>query len=77
MSTEYLIAWSGSALPLGIAALGELVGQRCGVVNLGIEGTMLAGGFVAWVVMHYGMGQWPLCWPLRWLVFSADWFSGL
>lgn len=31
------------ALPLGLAALGELIGERAGVLNLGVEGTMAVG----------------------------------
>lgn len=31
------------ALPLGLAALGELIGERAGVLNLGVEGTMALG----------------------------------
>jgi simple sugar transport system permease protein len=33
------------AIPVGVAALGEVVTERAGVLNLGIEGTMLLGAF--------------------------------
>lgn len=38
------------AMPLLIAALGELVVERSGVLNIGIEGMMLAGAWAAWLV---------------------------
>ena len=37
-----------SATPLVIAGMGELVAQRCGVINVGIEGLMLMGCIAAY-----------------------------
>lgn len=36
------------AVPYLFAALGETIGQRSGVLNLGVDGTMLLGGFAAY-----------------------------
>ena len=35
------------SMSIGIAALGEMVGQRSGVLNVGVEGIMLVGAFLA------------------------------
>ncbi len=40
-----------SATPLLFAALGELVAERSGVLNLGVEGMMLAGAVSGFIVM--------------------------
>ena len=41
------------ATPLLVAAAGELSVERAGVVNIGIEGMMLAGALAAWVANGY------------------------
>lgn len=38
------------AMPVLYAAMGEIVGQRAGIVNLGIEGVMLVGAATGYVV---------------------------
>ena len=45
------------AVPLGLAALGELIGERAGVLNLGVEGTMALGA-LAGVVVGAFAGSW-------------------
>jgi len=36
--------------PILFAAIGELVTQRAGIWNMGVEGTMLMGAFTAYIV---------------------------
>lgn len=42
-----------AATPLVYAALGELVVERSGVLNLGVEGMMLAGAVCSFAAAHY------------------------
>jgi simple sugar transport system permease protein len=46
------------ATPLLMAAIGELVVERAGVVNIGIEGMMLAGALAAWVANAFWGREW-------------------
>ncbi|WGG50301.1 ABC transporter permease [Rugamonas sp. DEMB1] len=60
MNPELLIAFlastAGAATPLIMASMGELVTERSGVLNLGIEGMMLVGAVVGFAVT-LGTGQ--------------------
>jgi len=55
--------------PLAYAALGELIAERAGVMNLGVEGMMLIGAVVGFIVTvrtqnaFLGMAarRWRLC----------------
>ncbi|CAA9575962.1 MAG: Putative deoxyribose-specific ABC transporter, permease protein [uncultured Thermomicrobiales bacterium] len=50
VATTILTAAILAAVPLMLAATGEAIGERAGVLNLGIEGTMLLAGFGAFRV---------------------------
>lgn len=41
-----------AAVPLMLAAVGEAIGQRSGLLNLGVEGVMLAGALAAFVTVE-------------------------
>ena len=46
------------ATPLILGTLGVLWCERAGVLNLGIEGIMVAGAFTGWLAVHAGAGLW-------------------
>jgi ABC-type uncharacterized transport system permease subunit len=37
--------------------MGELICERAGVLNLGIEGIMVAGAFAGWITVYAGRGS--------------------
>ena len=47
MAISFAAAAVRVGTPLGLAAIGESIAERSGVINLGIEGSMLAGAFGA------------------------------
>ncbi len=46
-----------AAVPFLLAALGELVAERSGVLNLGVEGMMALGAVLAFIVVFHGGGH--------------------
>ena len=46
------------ATPLIFGMLGELICERAGVVNLGIEGIMTFGALSAWLAVFHGFDLW-------------------
>ncbi len=57
MGAPFWIAVLRIATPLILGTLGVLLCERAGVLNLGIEGIMVAGAFTGWLAVHAG---WPL-----------------
>lgn len=47
-----LSAALAAAVPLMLAAVGEIVGEQSGVLNLGLEGILLVGAFVGFVAAY-------------------------
>ncbi len=57
-SAPFWIAVLRVATPLLLGTLGVLLCERAGVLNLGIEGIMVAGAFAGWFAVHQGAGLW-------------------
>jgi simple sugar transport system permease protein len=47
--TVFIATVIAQALPLMLASMGETIGEQAGVLNLGLEGVMLIGAYVAFV----------------------------
>jgi simple sugar transport system permease protein len=57
-AVEFILAGLlAAATPLLLAALGELVVERAGVLNLGVEGLMAIGAVTAFIVVFHGGGH--------------------
>ena len=59
------------ACPLIFATLGELICERAGVLNLGIEGIMSIGAMVGWMAVYQGRfifrySNCSFCWSYFW-----------
>jgi len=57
-SAPFWVAVLRIATPLILGTLGVLLCERAGVLNLGIEGIMVAGAFAGWLTVYHGGGLW-------------------
>ena len=55
---EFWVAVLRIATPLILGTLGVLLCERAGVLNLGIEGIMVAGAFAGWLAVYSGASLW-------------------
>ena len=60
------------ATPLILGTLGVLMCERAGVLNLGIEGIMVAGAFTGWLTVYLGAPLWA---GVAAAAFSGMWFG--
>ncbi len=58
VSAPFWVAVLRIATPLIFGTLGVLLCERAGVLNLGIEGIMVAGAFAGWLTVYAGGGLW-------------------
>lgn len=57
-NANFWVAVLRTATPLLLGTLGVLLCERAGVLNLGIEGIMVAGAFTGWLTVYAGYGLW-------------------
>lgn len=58
LSAPFWVAVLRMATPLILGTLGVLLCERAGVLNLGIEGIMVAGAFIGWLAVYQGVPLW-------------------
>jgi simple sugar transport system permease protein len=58
LSAAFWAAALRIATPLILGTLGELICERAGVLNLGIEGIMTAGAMSGWLAVYQGADLW-------------------
>ena len=55
---QFWVAVLRIATPLILGTLGVLLCERAGVLNLGVEGIMVAGAFAGWLAVYSGLPLW-------------------
>ena len=66
MSIDYIVAVLitvvGASTPILFAGLGELITEKSGVLNLGVEGMMLVGAIAAFATVDQTGNPWLAVW---------------
>jgi ABC-type uncharacterized transport system permease subunit len=79
LTTSFLVGMLAAgirlAVPILLAALGEIVTERAGVLNLGLEGIMLAGALAGFMATSWAEHDLPAAAP--WLGLGAGMLAGL
>ncbi|HET8734898.1 MAG TPA: ABC transporter permease [Anaeromyxobacteraceae bacterium] len=58
LTAPFWVAVLRTATPAIYGSMGALTSERAGVLNLGIEGIMVAGAFTGWLTVYRGGGLW-------------------
>ena len=58
LAAPFWVAVLRIATPLILGTLGVLLCERAGVLNLGVEGILVAGAFAGWLGAYNGLGLW-------------------
>lgn len=58
MVTAFLLAMFASMIPLLLAAVGESVSEQAGVLNVGLEGVLLIGGYASFAATLWSGSFW-------------------
>jgi simple sugar transport system permease protein len=64
------------AVPILLATLGEIITERSGVLNLGLEGVMVMGGVTGFMAAYY-LQSGPLAGVSTWLGLGAGMVAGM
>jgi simple sugar transport system permease protein len=77
LGVPFWVAVLRIATPLIIGTLGVLLCERAGVLNLGIEGIMVAGAFAGWLAVYQGAGLWTGVLVAAALGAALGWLHGV
>jgi len=62
LSVAFVVTWLAAgvrlAVPVLLAALGEIFNERAGILNVGIEGIMLIGALTGFIGSYYSSSPW-------------------